>query len=112
MGAEAPQTNAQPPPGGINKQTYISLGMVVVLIAGAIGFYVEIGSVRSEIIPKIARIETKVESIAEDVRDLKNANHGRLTEAQVQALIQNAILPLREKIDAHERRIDQLERKD
>lgn len=82
----------------LGKNTPVRLGLVLGLAAlvvtvtsGALAMFFEIQAVRNDLVPTVVRMEANLKEIAKDVGELRETMNGRPTDAQVKALIEDAV---------------------
>lgn len=64
------------PRQSITQQTAVSIGLVVVLVGGALAMLREVYGVRSEIAPQLATIAARVESMSESLAEVRRRLDG------------------------------------
>lgn len=59
--------------GGITKDSYISIGLVALLLAAAFALWAMVSGVRTDLLPKLASLETEIRSISKNIDRIETA---------------------------------------
>lgn len=81
--------------GGLSKESYVSIGLVTILIGAfvtaALWVTSQVGDIRTLVLPKVARIESDISTMVRDVAEIREWKNRLPSASDIQLLIDRAI---------------------
>ena len=104
-----------PKRGSISQDSYVSIGLMVILLGAALWVSNTVSGIKETILPRLASMEEKIISIASDIALLRAQMSKYLTAGEVQGMIDSELRThekgVESRIDNMETRIRNLEGK-